>query len=403
MKQISPLPSKTYQEYREAFKGVAKPFAFVDLDYFDENVRNILKRAGNKKIRIASKSIRCVALMQRILSYSPQYQGIMSYCADETVFLSQAGLDDFLIGYPIWDKNQLLALGEEIKKGKKITLMIDSQAHIKQIGQIGQQYQIPFRLCIDLDMSSDFWGGIHFGVFRSPVQSPSQILALIQEIKKYDSLQLVGLMGYEAQIAGLGTKSGDLKSRMIQFLKKKSIREIAIRRTEAVKQILQEMPDLEIVNGGGTGSLESTIQEELITEVTVGSGFYCSGLFDNYLEFNHLPAVAYAIEITRKPKKHIFTCAGGGYVASGAIGKEKLPKPYLPLGFKLIDNEGVGEVQTPISYEGSIELNYGDPIFLRHAKAGEICERFKEFYVIENGKLQNQTLLTYRGEGKCFV
>jgi D-serine deaminase-like pyridoxal phosphate-dependent protein len=393
---------KTYEQYREIFKYIEKPFAFVDLDYFDENSQAIQKRAANKKIRIATKSLRCTHLLRRILSQSPQYQGLMTYCAAETVYLSHWGFDDLLLGYPVFEASQIEELAKEIKKGKQITLMADSIAHVRQIAQVAEKLSVQIPICLDIDMSSDFWGAIHFGVYRSSLQTPEQALVVAEEIKHHSFVKLAGIMGYEAQIAGLGTKNPSLMNWFISYLKRKSIRELAQRRKKVVETILVQNPDLKFVNGGGTGSLESTILEPVVSEVTVGSGFYCAGLFDNYLEFNHLPAVAFAIEITRQPKPHIYTCAGGGYVASGAVGKEKLPKPYLPIGFQLIDNEGVGEVQTPIIYKGEPKLHLGDPIFLRHAKAGEIGERFTHFYTVEGNKISGK-IPSYRGEGQCFI
>ncbi|MCU0443523.1 MAG: amino acid deaminase/aldolase [Microscillaceae bacterium] len=393
---------KTYEQYREIFKFIEKPFAFVDLDYFDANVQSIKNRAGSKKIRIATKSLRCTHLLQRILNQDAQYQGLMTYCAPETVYLSRWGFDNLLLGYPVYDPSQIEDLVKEIQKGKKITLMVDSEAHIRQIASIAEAYQVVVSVCLDVDMSSDFWGGIHFGVYRSSVKTPEQALKVWEIIKQQPSIRLSGIMGYEAQIAGLGAKKPTLMNQLIRFLKKRSIQELAKRRAAVVAAITSQNPDLEFVNGGGTGSLESTILEKVVSEVTVGSGFYSSGLFDNYLEFKHLPAVAYAIEIVRQPQTNIYTCAGGGYVASGAVGKEKLPSPYLPWGCALIANEGVGEVQTPIVYQGSSELQLGDPIFLRHAKAGEIGERFTHFYTVEGERITGK-IPTYRGEGQCFI
>ncbi|MBI3735552.1 amino acid deaminase/aldolase, partial [Candidatus Sumerlaeota bacterium] len=91
-----------------------------------------------------------------------------------------------------------------------------------------------------------------------------------------------------------------------------------------------------------------------------------------------------------------------GYIASGAAGKDKLPYPYLPAGSELLPLEGAGEVQTPIAYRGPEKLEIGDPIFMRHSKAGELCERFKSLLLVSAGKIVDE-VPTYRGEGECFV
>jgi D-serine deaminase-like pyridoxal phosphate-dependent protein len=211
-------------------------------------------------------------------------------------------------------------------------------------------------------------------------------------------------MGYEAQIAGVGdaTPGQGAKNLVIRWLKNRSAREIQKRRADTVNALKDKGRELSVINGGGTGSLEWTRQETSVTEVTAGSGFFHPSLFDNYTNFQHQPAAGFAIEITRKPAAGIYTCAGGGYIASGAPGPDKAPKPWLPEGAELLANEGAGEVQTPVYYDGKEQLRLGDPIFLRHAKAGELCERFQELHLLSEGRLLD-TVPTYRGEGQCFL
>ena len=142
--------------------------------------------------------------------------------------------------------------------------------------------------------------------------------------------------------------------------------------------------------------------EEAVTEVTVGSGLYSSSLFDSYSNFQHQPAAAFAVEIVRQPKENIYTCHGGGYIASGAVGVDKQPLPYLPEGFELMAQEGTGEVQTPIVNKSTEKIGLGDPVYFRHSKAGELCERFNNLIFIANGEIID-TVPTYRGEGMCFL
>jgi D-serine deaminase-like pyridoxal phosphate-dependent protein len=243
-----------------------------------------------------------------------------------------------------------------------------------------------------------------FGVQRSPVNSLEKFKVLIDPWQKYTHLRLEGIMGYEAQIAGLGDidPSQGIKNRIIPFLKKMSIRELANRRAACVNYAISKGHVVSLVNGGGTGSLESTREEDCVTEVTVGSGFYSPALFDFYSTFKHLPAAGYALEIVRKPSKNVYTCLGGGYIASGSISPNKQPVPYLPEGAKLTTNEGTGEVQTPVEYTGKEKLKIGDTILLRHSKAGELCERFNDLCLVSKGHIIS-SVPTYRGMGKCFL
>ena len=89
-----------YDYYKAAFEGVEMPFAFVDLDLFDKNIKDIVQRVGNKSIRIATKSLRCTTLIHRILDVSPQFKGLMCFTAAEAVWLAKQGFDDLLVAYP---------------------------------------------------------------------------------------------------------------------------------------------------------------------------------------------------------------------------------------------------------------------------------------------------------------
>ncbi|MES2593521.1 MAG: amino acid deaminase/aldolase [Bacteroidota bacterium] len=394
--------TKDYNYYKTVFKGTQLPFAYVDMDLFNKNTEEIIKRTGNKKIRIASKSIRCLDLIKKVLASNPIFQGVMCYHPLEAVYLSENGLDDLLIAYPIFSEQHIKAICKEIKKGKTIIAMLDLPEHAEQLNRVAQQENCIIPVCIDIDMSSDF-GNLHFGVRRSKITKTQQAIELFDTIKKLKNIRLDGVMGYEAQIAGVGDITDSFaKNIVIPMLKKKSVKELSKRRADIVNAIESRGHQLKFINGGGTGSIETTITETCVTEITVGSGFYSPGLFDAYKNFRHLPAAAYAIEITRNPLEGVYTCYGGGYTASGSIEKNKSPKPYLPKGAKLIETEGAGEVQTPIVYKGPEKLKLGDPVFMRHAKAGELCERFNSLILVANGEIIGD-VKTYRGEGKCFL
>lgn len=390
-----------YQTYRAIFAGKPLPFAYVDLDLLDENARQIAARAGGKAVRVASKSVRAVAVLRRILDSSPTFQGVMAFTAPEAVHLSQRGFDDLLIGYPAWHPHQIAAVCDEVRAGKTIVLMIDSVEHVRHLEAIAAQQGVTLPLCIDIDMSTTF-PGLHFGVLRSSIVTAQDALNLYAEIEKSPHLRLDGVMGYEAQIAGVGDKGAGAKSALIRLLKRRSIPQIAERRAAVVEALQKCGASLRFVNAGGTGSLETSAAEPAVTEVTAGSGFYAPALFDHYTTFKHLPAAGFAVEIVRQPKPDTYTCLGGGYIASGAIGVEKQPAPYLPEGAKLTGLEGAGEVQTPVIYNGPERLSLGDPIFLRHSKAGELCERFNSLYLIKDGKIVDE-VPTYRGEGCSFL
>lgn len=400
--QGAPMDNE-YRYYKEAFRGRLKPFAWVDLDKFDQNVQAILQRAGRRPICVATKSVRCVSLLKRIQAASPQFHSFMAFSLREAVWLTEQGLDNILVAYPVWSEAEHAPFADALKNGKQITLMIDCDEHLEFLDALGKKLGVVVPVCIDLDMSTSF-PGLHFGVRRSPVHTPEQAVSLFTIARDLKHVRLDGLMGYEAQIAGVQDRvpGQAIKSALIRFLKKRSLRDVIERRTATVDALRAAGAQLRFVNGGGTGSVESTIDEDHVTEVTVGSGFYSPTLFDHYSQFKHAPAAGFALEITRQPLETVYTCHGGGYIASGAPGPDRLPRPVLPVGCKLLPLEGAGEVQTPVEYKGREALTVGDPIFFRHSKAGELCERFKTLLLLSNGTVVDE-VNTYRGDGQSFV
>lgn len=375
----------------------------VDLDMLDDNAEAIAQAAGGKKVRLASKSIRSVDVLNRILRSNPIFQGIMCYTAAEAVFLAEQSFDDLLLGYPQWQPEAIRSIVNLVGEGRSITLMVDSVEHVEHIEQFAKQQRTVIPLCIDVDMSVQY-PGLHFGVWRSPVHSWEGMYPIVEQIIRSPWLRLDGIMGYEAQVAGVGDNAAGkhMKNTMVRWLKSRSIVEAAKRRKEAVERLAAMDLRLRFVNAGGTGSLDSSREEAWVTEITAGSGFYSPGLFDHYASFRYKPAAAYAVEVVRIPKAGIVTCMGGGYTASGTADRDKLAMPYLPSGLKLFPLEGAGEVQTPLRLPAHVELGLGDPVFFRHAKAGELCERFKVLYAVSQGRIVGE-YATYRGMGECFL
>lgn len=381
---------------------VSLPALLLDVNAFDQNCRAIAEKANGKTIRIATKSIRSIAVLKRILQSGAVFKGVMCYNPGEAVFLAEQGFDDILLAYPCWDPRALRKIAELNSSGKQITCMVDSSEQVDHLNELIEQTDGFFYLCLDIDMSTNF-GGLHFGVRRSPLKTSGDALLLAKKIAESAKLKLIGVMGYEAQIAGVCDKlpSQKMKNRVVRFLKKHSIHKIKKRREMIVRALKQEGHDIQFVNGGGTGSLDVTTTDESVTEVTVGSGFYAPLLFDYYQDFRFTPSLFFALPVVRNPAPHIYTCAGGGYIASGPHGVDKVPQPVGPPGGKLLPFEGAGEVQTPVYYKNAT-LEIGDAIMFRAAKAGEICERFHEIICFEDQHVVDR-YLTYRGEGKCFL
>lgn len=399
-------PQQSHERYERIFAEVEAPFAFVDLEAMWANAEEMLGRAGGKPIRVASKSIRCRALLEAILARDPRFQGLMTFTLPETLWLAEQGFENLLLAYPTADAGALeeLALRSAAHPEGSPLVMVDCTEHLDMIESVLGKGAPPLRVCIDVDASWWWLGGrVKVGPKRSPIHTVEQAVALAREIEKRPQIELDALMAYEGQIAGVGDQPPGQWRRgaAIRFMQKRSAEELAQRR-KAIVSALGEFVELEIVNGGGTGSLDLTAAEEAVTEVTAGSGFYAPVLFDHYSRFRLTPAAGFALPIVRKPSRGTATALGGGYLASGAGDAARLPSPWLPSGLKLDDDEGAGEVQTPLLGPAAAGLEVGDRAYFRHAKAGELCERFDTLYLVEGDTIVDQ-VPTYRGEGKTFL
>jgi D-serine deaminase-like pyridoxal phosphate-dependent protein len=271
---------------------------------------------------------------------------------------------------------------------------------------VGASTVLSVVLCVD--MSLELAGGrVHLGVRRSPLRTPDEVVALAREVARHDVLRFAGIMGYEAQVAGLGDDNpfDPLLNPVKRWIRKASIRELGGRRAAIVAALVAAGLAPKLVNGGGTGSLDSTTPDTGVSEVTAGSAFFKPHLFD-YYESDHMralePACFFALEVTRRPTRDMVTCLGGGYVASGPPHRDKIPLPWLPEGLSLLGEEMCGEVQTPLRLPPDTRLALGDPVVFRHAKGGELAERFREVLLIRGGECVGSEL-TYRGEGMCFL
>lgn len=398
----------SYEAIRTLLADQKLPCAFVDLDAFDRNLERHLAilRPRKTPMRVATKSVRVPALIRRALA-AEGTAGLMCFDVEEAAVLSSDGFDDLLVAYPTLQPSKLDTLARLTREGRNVSLAVDSREHVAALGRVGVAAGVKVRAVMCLDMALEKLGGrVHLGVRRSPLHTADQALALARHMRETQGVVLHGLLAYEAQVAGMGDDSPFQPSQnpIKRWIRTASASDVRERRV-AIRDALQKDGfELALVNGGGTGSLDTTTPESGVTEVAAGSGLFKPHLFDYYqAPYMHElePAAFFALEVVRQPSPTIVTCGGGGYIASGSASPDKLPVPWLPNGLRLLSMEGAGEVQTPLEATET-PPPLGSPVIFRHAKAGELMERFTEVILVRDGQINGRTP-TYRGRGWAFM
>jgi D-serine deaminase-like pyridoxal phosphate-dependent protein len=400
---VSTARSALQKRLDRATAHLETPLAAVDLSAFDDNAAALTAMAAGKPIRVASKSVRCRALLSRVLG-RPGWRGVLAYTLPEAIWLVRTGVtDDVLVAYPSVDRRAIRDLTAHPDLAAAIVLMIDSVDHLNLIDAVAEPDERPeVRVCLELDASWQPGGPVHVGVRRSPIHSAAQAGALAARVAARPRFRMVGMMCYEAHIAGVGDAppGAPMLGRAIRLMQRRSYAELRERRAAAVTAV-RSYADLEFVNGGGTGSVARTAADDSVTEVAAGSGLYGPTLFDAYASWRPTPAALFALPVVRRPGPRIATVLGGGWIASGPTGRSRRPTPWLPPGLRFRAGEGAGEVQTPLVGAAADRLRPGDRVWFRHAKAGELCEHVNELHLVDGDSAT--PALTYRGEGYAFL
>lgn len=385
------------EELRRAVAGEPLPLALIDLMALEANLATVLApvRARGKTLRLATKSIRSVPLLRLLLERGQgAVRGLMTYAASETHWLAAQGFDDLLLAYPTASARDA-ALLAEVNRTACAAVVADAPEHLHLLSAAARAAGTRIPVVVEVDLAFRALG-LHLGVRRSPLRSIDDVVSLCAAADRDPNLGFHGLLGYEAQIAGLGDRPST------RALKRLSRPDVAARRAKLVAACAKAGLTPRLFNGGGTGSLASSAAEDAVTEVAAGSGFLCGHLFDSYDGLPLVPAAFFALQVVRRPAPGLVACHGGGYVASGEAGPSRLPIPAHPPGLRLLALEGAGEVQTPLRVPRNIELRLGDAVLFRHAKAGELAEHFDEYLLIRDGRIEGRAR-TYRGEGRSFL
>jgi D-serine deaminase-like pyridoxal phosphate-dependent protein len=405
---------------------VSCPSMLVDLDRFDENLSRFTDnlQSSGKKFRLATKSVRVPYLIRRACE-AENCAGMMCFSFQEAEFLlryleGDEGADerssvldheefDVFVAYPTVEEADLdVAWKLACESRTAVALMIDS---IEQLDALLRRAPTEERragkripICVDVDMAFKPLGA-HLGAHRSSLHSEKDFREILEYIREHAELvYLRGLMGYEAHVAGL-PDDNPVEFPMWQVAKRvfKSFAWSGVvgLRSRYREILAADFPDLaatlRFVNGGGSGNFFQAAGDPSLTEVAVGSGLLQSQLFSYFRSSVSKCALVFALRVTRKPFADTICCQSGGFIASGNVSVDKQPRVFSPPHLSPFDDEGFGEVQTPLRGESAAALSVGDVVMFRPAKAGEIAERFANYQIYHSGALKAHR--TYRGFG----
>jgi D-serine deaminase-like pyridoxal phosphate-dependent protein len=379
----------------------AAPLVVVDLDAFDRNAADLVRRAAPKPVRLASKSLRVPALARRALGV-PGFHGVLAYTLREALWqVAEDVTDDAVLGYPTVDRGGIDRLLGDERALAAVTLMVDDPAHLDLVDAVRAGRDATVRVAIDIDAGLRL-GTSHVGPKRSPLYDEAQVVDLARRIVGRPGFALVGVMTYEGQVAGVpdDVPGERAKSLVVRKLKRASISQLAERRGRIAPPCAR-WPTWSSGTPAGSGSVESTVADPTVTEVAAGSGLLVPGLFDHYESFEPRPAAYFGLRVARRPSGSLATVAGGGFVASGAAARDRLPIPWAPPGLHLTGLEGAGEVQTPLTGPGAATLAIGDLVWFRHAKGGELAEHTNLVHLLSGDEIVD-TVPSYRGLGLAW-
>ena len=274
--------------------------------------------------------MRCRSLLASMLDHDPGFRGLMTFTLPETLWLHGHGFDDLLVAYPSADREALAELAR-LESERPPIVMVDSVEQLDYIESAARAGPAAARVCIELDLG--WWplgGRLKIGVKRSPVRTPAQARALARGDRaapRASSSQ--ALMGYEAHVAGVGDRP---LGKRLQGLRdppdQGALRcRAGASAAPAAVEAVREVAAVPIVNGGGTGSIHST-RERAPSRRSRPAPAFTRPLSSTATRSSALtPAAMFAMPVVRRPSGGVATLLGGGYLASGAAGPDRLPAP----------------------------------------------------------------------------
>ena len=378
--------------WARATAGLPAPLVAVDLDAFDANADDLVRRAGGLPVRVASKSVRCRTLLDRVLA-RPGFAGVMAYAVPEAVWLVGAGVRDVFVAYPSVDEAALRAVATDDLLRAEVTVTVDSVEHVRWLRDTLGADVAGLGVALDCDASLRV-GRVHLGVRRSPTRTPEQALAVVRAALGV-GLDVRGVMFYDAQVAGLPDAGPHIRA-----LKRRSVRELrerapggrrggARRDRPALRQRGrhgQPAPVRRRPGGHRAGRRLGPVRPDPLRRLrrprpAPGDGLRPAGRAPTGPGLRH--------GVRRRLRRE----RGAGVVAGAAR--------RCAAGCRWCAPRRPARCRPRCTAPTPTALRIGDRVWMRGAKAGELLERFDVVHLVAGGELV-ATVPSYRGEGRNF-
>ncbi|MFO1248762.1 MAG: D-TA family PLP-dependent enzyme [Alphaproteobacteria bacterium] len=215
------------------------PVPVIDLDRVEANLKKMQDYcdAHGLKLRPHIKTHKIPAFAHRQVELGAC--GITCQKLGEAEVMSQAGMNDILISYPmVWvGKAARLA---EVAKHTKLRVAVDSSEALNTVADAAKAAGVTIGVLVEFDS----------GAKRTGVTSVAEALTLAQRVVQLPGLRFDGLMTYPSTAA------------------------TSVFVAEAKKQFTEAGIDIPVVSGGGTPNAWTAHEIPGLTEVRVGTYIY---------------------------------------------------------------------------------------------------------------------------------
>ncbi len=399
------------QTHLRALADLEAPLAYVDLDAFDANGAALARAAGSQPVRIATKSLRCDALIDRAIGLEEQFRGAMAFTIDEALHLAARGIDDVLIGYPSAEPGPLarLAAWTAQRPDHRLRPMVDATEQLDRIAAAARAAGTEVAVCVDLDASWRPAGARGPAIGRSAHRCapPSRCSRSSAMPRRTEGVRVDALMAYDGQVAGVGDAppGRPLRSRAIQLMQRQSLEDLYDRVPRIVAAVERELASdggLRLVNVGGTGSLSRMRDLTAATELTAGSASTPPALFDAYRHLDLQPAAFFVLPWCGAPGRAPSPCSAAATSPRVRPGPIACRCPSSRRACGSIATRAPARCRRRSRARPRAPSESATAWRFRHARLASSASGSRALHLVRGSELHG-TVPTYRGAGLTFL